>query len=329
MATMLTRLNVVTPARLRRAVFAEREAQIIGVASGLGAPDARCAEGPVRLLSGALAERLAERGIANTVRTMVHADDARPAFRYRALARLCSRVAGEVAGAMASGALPVVLGGDHSCAVGTWSGVARATSSRGAVGLVWVDAHMDSHTPATSHSRRPHGMPLAALLGFGGRRCLPGEIATLVADPPVSASHSCLVGVRSYEREEAALIGALGVRVYGMKEIEARGMTAVMSEAVERASRAEAGYGVSIDLDAVDPVDAPGVGSPVSGGIPGRTLVESLYRCAADVRLLAVEIVEYNPHRDVGHRTATLIEELLQALLARPRCELGRAVAAR
>jgi arginase len=121
--------------------------------------------------------------------------------------------------------------------------------------------------------------------------------------------------VRSYEPEEAALLACLGVRVLDMAEVSARGMRAVMGEAVERAGGAGAGYGISIDLDAVDPVDAPGVGSAVPGGIRRGALLDSLERCAADERLLAVEIAEYNPHRDAGLCTAALVEDLLHILL--------------
>lgn len=306
-----------TPSRVSGDARAHRVVQLIGVASGIGAPDARCRDGPLHLLGNGIDVRLSQSGTESGIRAVLHADDGHPASKYRSLGRLASRLAGVVGDVLGRDAFPVVIGGDHSCAIGTWSGVARATAGRGALGMVWIDAHMDSHTPATSPSGRPHGMPLAALLGYGGRRRMSSNGATLIADAPLSAAHTSLVGVRSYEREEAELLLRLGVRVFDMTEIAARGMHVVMSEAVDRARCADAGYGVSIDLDAVDPIDAPGVGSRAPGGIAGCTLVEVLRGCAQDERLLALEIAEYNPHRDVDHRTADLVEGLLCALLAR------------
>jgi arginase len=278
----------------------------------MGAPDRRCAEGPPRLVAQGIVERLAARGAEIELRAMLE-----PHYpeRDRALPELASRIAREVSEVIEAGRFPVVLGGDHSCAIGTWSGAAAALGAKGPLGLVWVDAHMDSHTRATSWTGMPHGMPLAALLGYGEAKAAAARSASTVAQGQLDPRQVALVGVRSHEPEEAALLGRLGVRVFDQQAVNARGVGAVLGEAVSIARGAAGGYGISVDLDAVDPGDAPGVGTPVPGGVPGRELAAALGACCGDARFVALEIVEYNPHRDVGDRTARLVEDLVAATL--------------
>ena len=302
-------------ARISRPVTRKvrRAASIIGVASGIGAPDRRCGEGPPRLVSDGLIERLAARGVGVALQAMLE-----PHYPelYRALSDLQARIAREVADALEAGRFPVVLGGDHSCAIGTWSGAASALAARGPLGLVWIDAHMDSHTRATSWSGKPHGMPLAALLGYGEARAVAAQSESTVLEGHLDPRYVSLVGVRSHEPEEAELLARLGVKVFGQDEVDARGVARVLADAVAIARSAAGGYGLSVDLDAVDPSDAPGVGTPVAGGIPARELVAALGACCRDAGYCALEIVEYNPHRDVGDRTARLVEEMIVATLA-------------
>jgi arginase len=215
--------------------------------------------------------------------------------------------------------LPVVIGGDHSCAIGTWKGIARALAPRGPLGLVWIDAHMDAHTPETSPSGMLHGMPLACLLGHGDPRLALEPAAAL--DP----GRLCLVGVRSFESGEASLLERLGVRVFRMREIERRGLAPVMAEALAIARNGSGGYGVSLDLDAIDPRDAPGVGTAVRHGIRAAELRELFGRLAQDPALDALEIAEYNPARDRGGATARLIGDIVLSLLAPARPELALA----
>jgi len=209
------------------------------------------------------------------------------------------------------GHFPLVLGGDHSCGIGTWSGAARAVRPRGPLGLVWIDAHMDAHVPATSPTGNLHGMPLACLLGEGDSR-----LSTLADAPALRPEHLCLVGIRSYEDGEAALLSRLGVRVIHIEEIERRGLAAALDEAVAIATRGTAGFGLSIDLDALDPAHAPGVGTPVEGGLDAAALLASLSAHAGDPRLCALEIAEYNPVHDDG-RTAALAMRIASAALDR------------
>jgi arginase len=294
------------------AARAGRAASVIGVASGIGAPDRRCGEGPPRLIAGGLLERLTARGADVVFQAIL-----RPHYLtlYRAVSDLSLRLAREVSAVLESGRFPLVLGGDHSCAIGTWSGVASALAARGPLGLVWIDAHMDSHTRATSWTGMPHGMPLAALLGYGEAKAVSAQVASTVTEGHLDPRHVSLVGIRSYEPEEAALLDRLGVRVFEQRQVDARGMHTVLGEAVAIARAETSGYGISLDLDALDPHEAPGVGTPVAGGIPAGPLTAALAACCGDEKLVALEIVEYNPHRDRHGRTARLVENLIAAVL--------------
>jgi arginase len=211
------------------------------------------------------------------------------------------------------GHFPLVVGGDHSCAIGTWSGVHRALANHGPVGLIWIDAHMDSHTFATTPSGQIHGMPLACLLGHG-------ETAlTRIggAEAKLRPEQVCLIGVRSYEAGEAALLHRLGVRVYDMDEIRRRGLAEVFEEALAIVRQGTAGFGVSVDLDALDPGEEPGVGTPVAGGLRRAELADALSHLRGDPAFVAMEIVEYNPRRDRRHATADAAGALLDAITPR------------
>ncbi len=200
----------------------------------------------------------------------------------------------------------LLVGGDHSSAIGTWSGVAAAKLND-AIGLIWIDAHMDSHTFATTPSGNIHGMPLAALLGYGDTKLT--NILTL--KPKLSAEHVSLIGIRSFESEEAALLRRLGVRIYEMPEIKERGIACVLQEALARAKKGTVGFGVSLDLDAIDPHDAPAVGVPEPDGMGGEDLCQALTLLQQEKQLLGVEIVEYNPDLDEDHKTEQLIHKIV------------------
>jgi arginase len=204
-----------------------------------------------------------------------------------------------------------VLGGDHSCAGGTWTGVARSLD--GPLGLVWIDAHMDAHTPRTSHTGRLHGMPLAWLLGEDDDPLY--GLGAGVLEP----QHVCLVGVRSYEPEEDERLRRLGVRVVFMDEIRSRGIDSVLDEALAIATAGTDGFGVSIDLDVITPDEAPHVGTPVTGGVSSAELARALERIAGLTGLAAIELVEYSPRLDRDGSTARVAVDLLAAALCGPR----------
>lgn len=205
-----------------------------------------------------------------------------------------------------------VIGGDHACGIATWSAVAHANRANGDIGLIWIDAHMDAHTPETSDSQNIHGMPVAHLLGEG----LPSLSQLLDADPKIKPENLCLIGIRSYQSGEADLLKRLGVKVYFMEDVAARGIDVILQEAELHVTRHTCGLGVSIDLDAVDPIDAPGVGCREPGGIPGHSLIASLRQLAQRQPLLALEVTEYNPLLDEQSKTAQLLVALMHAVYA-------------
>jgi arginase len=287
----------------------QRQVEVIGAAWGLGGADPGCAEAPA-VLAPLLARRLSECGVNSSLGAIL----APPAGERRkqfAVSRLCGELAMAVAAARRRGSLPCVIGGDHSCAGGTWTGVARTLA--GDLGLVWVDAHMDSHTPNTSHTGRLHGMPLAWLLGQDDDPLY--GLAAGVLEP----RHVCLVGVRSYEPEEDERLRRLGVRVVFMDEIRRRGIDAVLDEALDIATAGTGGFGVSIDLDVVTPEEAPHVGTPVKGGVSSAELARALEKIPGRAGLAAVELVEYSPRLDRDGRTARVAIDLLSAALCGPR----------
>ncbi|HWD23151.1 MAG TPA: arginase [Burkholderiales bacterium] len=284
----------------------DRQIELIGAAWGLGGADPGCAQAPAAL-APLLVERLARCGARAMPGPILEPS---PSERRRQLAvsKLCGLLASAVADSLRHGRLPCVLGGDHSCAGGTWTGVARALNQR-ELGLIWVDAHMDSHTPRTSPTGRLHGMPLAWLLGQDD------DLLYGLAAGVVHPRHVALVGVRSFEPEEAERLGRLGVRVFHMDEVRSRGLDAVMDDAFAIAASQTAGFGVSIDLDVVTPEDAPGVATPAAGGIGGAELARALARIGGRPDLMAVELVEYCPRLDRDGRSARVAVEALAAAL--------------
>jgi arginase len=283
----------------------QRQVQLIGAAWGLGGADPGCAEAPA-VLAPLAARRLEACGVGTVIGPLI-APAAGERRKTLAVSKLCGQLASAVADARREARLPCVLGGDHSCAGGTWSGVARTLD--GALGLVWIDAHMDSHTPSTSHTGRLHGMPLAWLLGQADDPLY--GLASGVLKP----EHVCLVGVRSYEPEEDERLRRLGVRVVFMDEVHARGIDAVLGEAIGIARAGTTGFGVSIDLDVVSPDEAPNVGTPVSGGVSSAELARSLEQVAGEPSLAALELVEYSPRLDRDGATARVALSLLSAAL--------------
>jgi ornithine--oxo-acid transaminase len=292
----------------RRADVAAREVCVIAAAGGRGAGDPGCADGPQALRRSDWLSRLWRGNVRAVWDATIHPDEG--GSDSDSVRALCLQVSQRVHAAAVRGAFPLIIGGDHSCAIGTWSGVASAVNPRGPLGLIWIDAHMDAHVPASSPSNALHGMPLACLLGEGDP-----DLVAVAGGGVLNARNVCLIGVRSFEPEEAVLLSKLGVRVITMEEIERRGLDDAMQEAHAIATEGTVGFGVTIDVDALDPHDAPGVGCPVAGGIKGEELIDALRRLACDPRLSAAEIAEYDPHHDAGGKTLALIIEISAALL--------------
>jgi arginase len=219
----------------------------------------------------------------------------------------CTKHADLVLKTLEAGKVPIVLGGDHSVAAGTVAGVAEFyRRQQQKIGLIWIDAHSDINTPDSSPSGNVHGMPLAAIMGLG-----PPELANIFHfHPKVNPENCVLVGVRDVDAFEKENIRKAGVEVFTMRDIDERGMRAVMEEALRMAGRGTAGYHVSLDMDWVDPEDAPGVGTPVRGGATYREAHLAMEIIADHGCMLSFEIVEVNPVIDEHNRTADLAVEL-------------------
>jgi arginase len=286
--------------QVRQKSLEQTRIEIIGVRSGVGGRDPGAVGAVDSLRAAGLAERLQAGGLEARWGAMLQPARSHAADPTAAMARLGPRLAQAVKDSIGRGAFPLVIGGDHSCAVGTWSGVAAATRAHGSLGLLWIDAHLDSHTPRTSHTGLIYGMPLAALLGHGDA----AFTDCLVPGAKVLPQHVCVLGARSYEPEERALLDRIGVRVIGMEEIVRRGVTDALAEAAAIVRGAPAGYGITLDLDVIDPRDAPGVGTPAPGGVRAHELIDALAQIACDPRLRGLEIAEYNPWRDRNGVTA-------------------------
>jgi arginase len=219
----------------------------------------------------------------------------------------CTKEADLVLKTLEAGRVPLCLGGDHSMAAGTVSGVAefyRRQNQR--IGLIWIDAHTDINTPDSSPSGNVHGMPLAAIMGLW-----PSDLANIYDfSPKVKPENCVLVGVRDIDAVEKENVRRAGIGVFTMRDIDERGMRTVMEEALRMAGRGTAGYHISLDMDWVDPEDAPGVGTPVRGGATYREAHLAMEIIADHSRMLSFEIVEVNPVIDEHNRTADLAVEL-------------------
>ena len=232
----------------------------------------------------------------------------KPEAKYlKEIASTCQKHADLVLKALENGKVPLSLGGDHSMAVGSVSGLAEFYHRQNQkVGLIWMDAHTDINTPGTSPSGNVHGMPLGAIMGLG-----PAELANIYGwSPKISPENCVLVGIRDVDVHEKENVRRAGIQVYTMRDIDERGMRTVMEEALRHAGRGTAGYHVSLDMDWLDPEDAPGVGTPVEGGATYREGHLAMEIIADHGRMLSFEIVEVNPVLDERNQTAELAVEL-------------------
>ena len=313
-----------------------RKIRVLGVPLDLGASRRGVDMGPSAVRVAGLEARLEALGHQVTDGGNIRVEIAETLNLGRANARFlqqiadtCTRTAEAVVQCLEDGMTPLVLGGDHSVAAGTVSGVAEFYRRHNQkIGVIWIDAHSDINTPETSPSGNVHGMPLAALLGLGSES-VAGPNASPAADvpesgsslsplsqifgysPKISPENTVIVGVRDIDSAERENIRRAGVAaVYTMRDIDERGMRAVMEEALSIAGQGTAGYHVSLDMDWIDPEDAPGVGTPVRGGATYREAHLAMEILADHGRLLSFEIVEVNPVIDERNRTADLAVEL-------------------
>jgi len=230
------------------------------------------------------------------------------------IAATCERLAILVGDTLNRGSVPLVLGGDHSVAVGTTSGVSHFFRERNErIGLIWLDAHADMNTPESSPSGNVHGMPLACIVGHG-----PKELTGLFGfHPKVSPGNVVIVGLRDVDQTEKVHVRRFGVHAFTMRDIDERGMRSVMEEAIRIAGNGTAGFHLSLDMDFVDPKDAPGVGTPVRGGVTYREAHLAMEMICDSRRMLSMEVVEVNPVIDEFNRTADLAVELIMSGLGK------------
>jgi arginase len=308
-----------TPRRTFRRT--SRKIRIIGVPLDLGQERRGVDMGPSALRVAGLNARIAELGydvkdegnVPVPIRETHAPGDPRAKY-LKQIAATCREQARWVERALRSGAMPLVLGGDHSIGVGTVGGVSNYYRRKGKkIGLIWVDAHSDMNTPETSPSGNVHGMPLAAILGYGLR-----PLTHLVGySPLLSPQNTVLVGVRDVDLKERPAVKQSGLAVYTMRQVDERGLRAVMQEAIAIAGRETAGFCVSFDMDFVDPSEAPGVGTPVKGGATYREAHLVMEMIADAKRMLSLDIVETNPVIDVANKTANLGVELALSALGK------------
>ena len=232
----------------------------------------------------------------------------------RPIEAVCRAVYATCRAALEAGALPLVLGGDHSLAAGSVAASAdwvRRTTGK-PLGVIWVDAHGDMNTPQTTSSGNVHGMPLAALLGQE-----PRELGAIGSSPAIGPQHTVIVGVRNLDEEEKAQILGSGVHVFTMKDIDREGIAKVAERAIALAAAGTGGIHVSFDLDVCDPTVAPGVGTPVKGGLDYRESHMIMELVADSQRLVALDLVEVNPTLDIRNTTAEFGTELALSALGK------------
>lgn len=296
-----------------------RTIHVLGVPLDLGGGRRGVDMGPSALRIAGLGERLAAIGCslvdkgdlaAPIPETQIERD---PKKKYiREIARVCQKLYQQVYQSLTEGALPIVLGGDHSLAAGSVGASADfAVAKGGEVGLLWVDAHGDMNTPSTTTSGNVHGMPLAALLGQE-----PAELARIGArSPKVRPETTVLIGIRNLDALEKERIRDAKVHVFTMKDIDHHGIAAVMKRALALAGKGTSGIHVSFDLDVCDPTIAPGVGTPVKGGLDYREAQLVMEMVADSGRLVGLDLVEVNPILDTQNQTAILGTELALSAL--------------
>jgi arginase len=298
-----------------------RRVSIIGAPCGFGASIAGVDLGPAAMRVAGLRQRIAGLGYEvrdlGDLRVECSVEPPPPGEKLRFLREIsvaCEQLAKDVKKTLESSELPIVLGGDHSIAIGSVAGVTSFYRQRGeTVGLLWFDAHADMNTPETSPSGNIHGMPLAVLLGYGAPELTGIEGFSPKLDPAFCAH----IGARDVDPGERELIRKLGIRFFTMREIDERGMSACIDEAIGIASKASAGYHVTLDVDALDPGDAPGSGTVVRGGLTYREAHLAMEKIAEAGGALALEVVEINTALDINNRTAELGVELILSALGK------------
>ena len=302
-------------------IDSKRAVSILGVPLGYGASMAGVDIGPAALRVARLNQRIArlgysvdDRGDLRLQRPQSFPEEGEKLKYVREITDACEQLAREVEDILMSESFPLVLGGDHSIAIGSFAGAAAHYRKLDkTLGLIWFDAHADMNTPESTPSGNIHGMPLAALLGYG----TPELVNVAGFSPKLDPKLCAHVGARDIDSGEKELIAKLGVRFFTMREIDERGMKACMDDAIAIASHGTGGYGVTFDVDALDPGDAPGSGTLVRGGLTYREAHLGMEKIAEAGGMRFLEMVEINTALDVNNKTAELGVELILSALGK------------
>jgi arginase len=299
----------------------DKRVSILGVPLGFGGGLDGVDIGPAAMRVARLNHRVAQLGYEVRdlgdlrVERPIHPAEPSEKLKYlREISHACEDLCVEVKKILQGGELPIILGGDHSIAIGSFAGAVSTYRERNeSLGLVWFDAHADMNTPESTPSGNIHGMPLGVLLGFGAP-----ELTGIGGFSPKLDPRFCAhIGARDVDAGERELIRRLGMRFFTMREIDERGLSSVMDEAIEIASRATGGYCVTLDVDALDPGDAPGSGTLVRGGLTYREAHLGMEKIAEAGGMRMLEIVEINTALDISNRTAQLAVELILSALGK------------
>jgi len=309
------------PAPARTRIGNGREVGILSVSMDLGAGRRGVDMGPSALRIAGVSQAVTALGYRVREIGTVHApgqeqvDEGEAGARYLApITEVCRQSHALLREALADGVFPLVLGGDHSLTMGTGAAVADHYREKGQpIGLLWVDAHTDMNEPSITPSGNVHGMSLSVLTGRG----LPSIGALASASPAIDPRHIAVLGARQVDPREREAVQEAGIRVFTMSEVDERGLTSCVDEAIRRISTGTAGFHVSFDLDALDPMEAPGVGTPVPGGFTYREAHLICEKVAASGGLLGFELVELNPVLDSRNVTAQVRLRLIESALGK------------
>ena len=292
-----------------------QKVRIIGVPMDLGQSRRGVDMGPSALRGAGLQASIKKLGlqVEDIGNLSVKQPEEMPVGEKRAkylqeIAETCGDVAATAEKSLIEGFLPLVLGGDHSIAAGVAAGIANYfRKEKKQIGYLWLDAHGDMNTPESSPSGNVHGMPLAAIMGYGA----PELVDLLGFKPKAEPGNIVIVGARDLDAQERKIVKRSGIHVFTMRDIDERGMREVMADALKYAMDDTAGIAVSLDMDFVDPADAPGVGTPVRGGVTYREAHLAMEMIADTESMVSLEVVEINPILDEHNRTALLGVELV------------------
>jgi len=290
-------------------MFNKTDLNIIGYACDNGGPTFGSSEGPAHMQESKYLKELHNSGLRYKWLKIIEQESSTKKDDQIILSQ-CTRLANEVASLVDKDKFFLVLGGDHCSAIGTWSGAHDKLAKNSEMGLIWIDAHMDSHTDATSATGNIHGMPLASLLGKGNK-----SLNSILSKYPKILPHNiCLIGIRSYEPEELELLTSLNVKIFYMDEVKEKGFKECLKQALSIVKKNTEFFGVSIDIDAIDPLDAPGTDVKENDGIKKTDILNGLELLNLESSFIGFEIVEFDPKEDKNNTTEKLVAEMISKI---------------